>query len=33
MNEARRQALALDRRGYEFGEGYDATTPATRLKR
>jgi hypothetical protein len=33
MNLARRQALALDRRGYEFGEGYDATSPATRLKR
>jgi hypothetical protein len=32
MNEARRAALALDERGYEFGEGYDATSPASRLK-
>jgi hypothetical protein len=32
MNEARRAALALDQRGYEFGEGYAATSPASRLK-
>jgi hypothetical protein len=32
MNEARRAALALDERGYQFGEGYGATSPASRLK-
>jgi hypothetical protein len=32
LNAARREALALDGRGYEFGEGYDATSPAKRLK-
>jgi hypothetical protein len=31
MREVRREALRLDRRGYRFGEGYDATSPAKRL--
>lgn len=32
MKEARDAALELDARGYEFGEGYDATSPAKRLR-
>lgn len=32
LKEARAAALELDARGYEFGEGYDATSPAKRLK-
>lgn len=32
LKEARKAALELDARGYEFGEGYGATSPAKRLK-
>ena len=32
LKEAREAALELDARGYEFGAGYDATSPAKRLK-
>jgi hypothetical protein len=32
MNKVRRAALALDQRGYQFGEGYEATSPASRLE-
>ena len=31
MREVRQEVLRLDRRGYRFGEGYDATSPAKRL--
>jgi hypothetical protein len=33
MKEAREAALELDARGYEFGAGYDATSPAKRLRK